>query len=270
MVVYWDLTFAFNVLLDYLLLFAASRLAGRGISRGRLLCGALVGGLYALVQLFLPRSMIVSALALVLLGAAAFYGSGRAIKLTLLFFLCACAFGGVILLLGQSFGNITRLARGILSSDLPWGVFLLAFGSVYVLLGIVFRCGAAHTGKETARATIVYRGKSVQVRLLRDTGNTLTDPLTGLGVPVIDRHVLRELIGEEEIASLPRIAYCSVGCAEGTLPLLYCEAILLDGKMLGPRAVALSERPLGDGGAYAGLWCEGCEKGETNAQTVLA
>ena len=29
-----------------------------------------------------------------------------------------------------------------------------------------------------------------RVRLLRDTGNTLCDPVTGLGVPVIDRHAL--------------------------------------------------------------------------------
>ena len=74
----------------------------------------------------------------------------------------------------------------------------------------------------------------------------------------------------EETAVLPRIAYCSVGNADGTLPLLRCEGIMIDGIELGPRAVALAEHPLGDGGAYAGLWCEGEEKGENNVQTSMA
>ena len=118
--------------------------------------------------------------------------------------------------------------------------------------------------------TVTYREKTVRVRLLRDTGNTLCDPATGFGVPVIDRHALGGLIDEEEAAALPRIAYCSVGNADGTLPLLYCEGITVDGIKLGPRAVALTERPPGDGGAYAGLWCEACEKGEKNVQNAMA
>ena len=69
-----------------------------------------------------------------------------------------------------------------------------------------------------------------------------------------------------ETATLPHIAYCSVGNADGTLPLLRCEAITVDEIKLGPRAVALAEHPLGDGGAYAGLWCEGCEKGEKHGE----
>ena len=74
------------------------------------------------------------------------------------------------------------------------------------------------------------------------------------------------LLGEEETATLPHIAYCSVGNADGTLPLLRCEAITVDEIKLGSRAVALAEHPLGDGGAYAGLWCEGCEKGEKHGE----
>ncbi|RHS30486.1 hypothetical protein DWV52_14670 [Ruminococcaceae bacterium AF10-16] len=147
-----------------------------------------------------------------------------------------------------------------------WGVFLIAAGTSYLLLSVVFRYGAARTGSETADVVIAYRGKTARVRLLRDTGNTLCDPVTGLGVPVIDRHALGDLISEEETATLPHIAYCSVGSADGTLPLLRCEAITVDGIKLGSRAVALAEHPLGDGGAYAGLWCEGCEKGEKHGE----
>ena len=270
MVIYVESVLAFNFLLDYLLLFGAARLAGRTVARRRLLLGAAVGGAYAAVQLFLPRSALLLLLALALMGAAAFSGSGRAVKLTLLFFLVSCGFGGAVVLLGQGTGAMTRLARGVVAADLPWGVFGLAAGISYLLLSVVFRFGAARTGKETADVTVTYRGKTVCVRLLRDTGNTLCDPATGFGVPVIDRRALGDLVSEEEAAALPRIAYCSVGNADGTLPLLCCEGITVDGIKLGPRAVALTERPPGDGGAYAGLWCEACEKGEKNVQNAMA
>ena len=257
MVIYIESVFAFNVLVDYLLLFGAARVAGRTVARRRLLLGAAVGGIYAAVQLFLPKSVVLLLLGLALMGAAAYRGSGRAVKLTLLFFLASCGLAGVVMLLGQSLGSMARLARG---------VFLIAAGTSYLLLSVVFRYGAARTGSETADVVIAYRGKTARVRLLRDTGNTLCDPVTGLGVPVIDRHALGDLISEEETATLPHIAYCSVGNADGTLPLLRCEAITVDEIKLGPRAVALAEHPLGDGGAYAGLWCEGCEKGEKHGE----
>ena len=270
MVIYIESVFVFNVLVDYLLLFGAARLAGRTVARRRLLLGAAVGGIYAAAQLFLPESVLFLLLSLVGMGAAAYYGSGRAIKLTLLFFLASCGLAGVVVLLGQGLGSMARLARGVVTADLPWGIFLAAAGISYLLLSVVFRFGAARTGKETADVTVTYRGKTVRVRLLRDTGNTLCDPATGFGVPVIDRHALGDLVSEEEAAALPRIAYCSVGNADGTLPLLCCEGITVDGMEFGPRAVALTERPPGDGGAYAGLWCEACEKGEKNVQNAMA
>ena len=224
MVIYIESVFAFNVLVDYLLLFGAARVAGRTVARRRLLLGAAVGGIYAAVQLFLPKSVVLLLLGLALMGAAAYRGSGRAVKLTLLFFLASCGLAGVVMLLGQSLGSMARLARGVVTADLPWGVFLIAAGTSYLLLSVVFRCGAARTGSETADVVIAYRGKTARVRLLRDTGNTLCDPVTGLGVPVIDRHALGDLISEEETATLPHIAYCSVGNAATAVHMRDCGA----------------------------------------------
>ena len=217
MVIYIESVFVFNALVDYLLLFGAARLAGRTVARRRLLLGAAVGGIYAAAQLFLPESVLFLLLSLAGMGAAAYYGSGRAIKLTLLFFLASCGLAGVVVLLGQGLGSMARLARGVVTADLPWGIFLAAAGISYLLLSVVFHFGAARTGKETADVTVTYRGKAVRVRLLRDTGNTLCDPATGFGVPVIDRHALGDLVSEEEAAALPRI--CG-GNPDGKLHLL--------------------------------------------------
>lgn len=256
MVVYWDLVLLFNFLTDYLLLYCAAQLSGFGIRRKRIALGAFAGAAYAVVQLLFPKSVLVMLAVLALMGVLTFFGTGRAIRLTLLFAALACAFGGGVLLLGQVFGTTRQLAHGVLFAELPWRVFFAAAVLSYLLLGFVFRGSAQHTDSELAAVTIFYHGASVSLTLLRDTGNTLTDPQTGVGIPVISKHAVRELLGEDEIALLPCVPYCSVGTQSGSLPVFCCDELKCDGVSLGARPIAVSANVLG-GGRYVGLWCEG-------------
>lgn len=270
MIVYWDLVLLFNFLTDYLLLFCTMRLSGFAVKRMRLTIAALLGAVCAVVQLVFPRSFLCLLAVLALMGAQAFLGTGRALKLTLLFAALSCALGGCVLLLGQTFGSAERLARGLVFAELPWGVFFVAAVLCWLILGIVFRYGARHTGGELAQVTITYRGKSVSLTLLRDTGNTLTDAQTGTGIPVVSECAVRDLLTADEIALLPCVPYRCVGTQEGFLPVLHCDELSCDGVSLGARLVALSPNALGSG-TYVGLWCEGSERNvQKNVQKTLA
>ena len=63
MVVYGDVLFALNLLLDYAVLLASARIAACPFARLRLLGGALFGAVYA-VAVFVPGLQILSALPL--------------------------------------------------------------------------------------------------------------------------------------------------------------------------------------------------------------
>lgn len=268
MIVYWDLVLLFNFLMDYLLLFCTVRLSGFAVKRLRLTLSALLGASYAAVQLVFPRSVFCLLAVLTLMGTQAFFGTGRALKLTLLFAALSCALGGCILLLGQFSGAAEQLMHGVMFAELPWRVFFAAAVLCYLVLGIIFRCGAQHTGGELAQVTIAYRGKSATLTLLRDTGNTLTDAQTGMGIPVVSERAVRDLLTADEIALLPCIPYRCVGTQEGFLPVFRCDDLRCDGESLGARLVALSPNMLGSGN-YVGLWCEGCEGGK-NVRKIMA
>ena len=254
MIVYWDLVLLFNFLMDYLLLFCTVRLSGFAVKRLRLTLAALLGAAYAVMQIIFPRSVFCLLAVLALMGAQAFFGTGRALKLTLLFGALSCALGGCVLFLGQFSGSAERLVRGLVFAELPWGVFFAAAVLCYLILGVVFRYGARHTGDALAQVTITYRGKSTALTLLRDTGNTLTDMQTGVGIPVVSEHAVRDLLTTDEIALLPCIPYHCVGTQDGFLPVFRCDELSCDGVSLGARLVALSPNVLGTG--YVGLWGE--------------
>ena len=234
MVVYWDLVALWNFALDYLLLLGTLRLAGRPVRRLRVALAAALGAAYSVAALALPFSLWTLAGALLLMCCAAFGHTGRFLKLTLLFLLLACGLGGGVLLLGRVSGGMERLARGMVYAQLPWGVFFAAAGLSYLLLTLIFRGGARHGAGDFVTARVTYGGRSVTLRLLRDTGNALTDPLTGEGVPVIEESALAPLFEEGNGGSAAYTTFTPlrVGTVSGggTLRAFRCDELSVDGR----------------------------------------
>lgn len=256
MVVYWDLAALWNFTLDYLLLLGTLRIAGRPPRRRRLAFGAALGAAYSVAALALPLPAWTTPAALPLMTLAAFGRTERYVKLTLLCLLLACGLGGIVVLLG-GLGGMERLAYGLIYARLPWGVFFAASGLSYLLLTLVFRDGARHGGGELVRVRVEYGGRHVMLRLLRDTGNTLSDPLTGEGVPVIEKSALLPLFpegngGGTAYGKTAALRARTVSGADGMLDAFRCDALFVDGRALGARLIALS--PEAFGGGYQGLW----------------
>ena len=191
-----------------------------------------------------------------LMCRVAFGRAPRLMKLSLLFLLLSCALSGLVLLLGRIGGGMARLARGAVLAELPWGVFCAAMASAYVLLTFIFRAAARHNAADFVTARVEYGGESAELRLLRDSGNTLCDPLTGEGVPVIERSAILPMLekgisGGAAYRTFTALRVGTVG-GGGTLRAFRCDALTVDGQELGARLIALTEE--GFGGAYQGLW----------------
>ena len=278
-VVYIYALFLLNLIVNYLLLLAAAKLAGEPLRRLRLAAGAALGGLYAAAIFFPGMGFLTHPLcklgAAVLMLLTGFGGSRRLLRVTLVFFGLSCAFGGGIFAIGLLGGRGLTLRNGVLYSVMDLRILLLSAAVCYAVLTLVFRRTARHGRREVLPAVLILEGRRVAVNALVDTGNTLTDPVTGRpvmvaegsrlspllpGERVLDEKALRDPVGTLERLSrggrgrrFRLLPYQAVGVECGMLLALRLDDARVGAEDYGGILVALSPNPVSDGGGYSAL-----------------
>lgn len=278
-VIYVDTLFLLNALVDYLLLLGAARLAGERLRRLRFTMGAVLGGGYA-VAIFLPGGAFLQRLpcrlaVLALMSVAAYGGSRRLLRQSLLFLALSCALGGGVLAVSLLGGRGLPLSGGVVYSAMDIKTVLLSAAGCYAAVTLVFRGLARHTASagELAAVRLALDGRSVELTALRDTGNTLTDPVAGIPVLVAEGALLLPLLppgtlmaGElaDPVACMERLRdgplagrvrllpYRAVGVERGLLLALRPDGLWVNGERRDMLA-ALSPTPVSDGGGYGAL-----------------
>lgn len=251
MTVYLDLVVLLNFLVDGLLLMGANRLTGHPAAWRRCALAGAVGGVYAGVCM-LPGCRFLGNLLwrIVSLGAMAgiAYGWNRsAVRRGMIFVLLSMALGGMSIGLGRGDFPSLVLAAG--------GVMLLCILSVRSPLGL----------DKYQPLELRWKGQRIKLTALVDTGNTLTDPITGSSVLVVGVDVgaklgiSREMICDPITAmthgTLPGarlIPYRAVGKPGGMLLLLRLEEVWLGGRRISPM-VAFAPEEIGRQESYQAL-----------------
>lgn len=250
MEIYLDLVMFLNFSVDFLLLLGTNRLSGFPLSPGRCALGAALGAVYSGTCL-LPGFRFLSSLlwrgvSLALMAGAAFGWNRSAWKR-----------GGVFVLLSMALGGAAmQLRRGNLLS------LLLAAGGIWLLCRVAF--GAGVGGREYVPVTLTHGGQSLSVLALRDSGNTLRDPITGEPVLVVSARVGQRLTGlpieqfstpletlaRRPVPGLRLIPYQAVGQGAGMLLGLRLEQVKIDGKA---HSAVAAFAPEGLEGSYQAL-----------------
>ncbi|MBE6973157.1 MAG: sigma-E processing peptidase SpoIIGA [Ruminococcaceae bacterium] len=280
-VIYLDTLFVLNAIMDYLLLLCSARIAGEELHRLRMGLGAVLGGSYAAAAvlpgmdvLLQPPFKIGAAILMVVVGLGA---SRRLLRQAVIFFALSCAFGGGVLGVSLLGGQGMSLGGGVIYSGMDIRIVLLSAAGCYVL----FTLGLSRWGRHTAAAgelietKLFVFGRETNFTALLDTGNTLSDPLSGKAVMVADADMVMPLLSgiapfkREELSTPDRvlerintgrwrgrfrlIPYRAVGVECGLLLALQPDQVKLNGRESGGMLVALSPTPVSDGGNYRAL-----------------
>lgn len=246
---YLDVLLVLNFAVDLLLLIATNRLAGYPNQWGRVLLASVLGGLYGSLCI-LPGLVFLSAtfwrlVFLFLIGCIAFGVKLDTIRRCVLFSILSMALGGVALGIGGG---------GFLSVLLCAGVVCLM--CIFGLKGKI--------GNKFLPIEIIHNGKTHRFTALIDTGNMLTDPVTGQQIIVVSSKVGCQILEqkgvpfEDPVAALECIQggrlvpYHCIGNENGLLVAKRFRNVRI-GRWYGTCLVAFSPQNLGAGQSYEAL-----------------
>lgn len=205
----------------------------------------------------------------VLMSLIAYGGEQHLLRVTILFFGASAALAGAVLGL-ELLGSVPlTLENGVFYSQIDLRLLLLLFVACYFVLSLFFRRVGRHGGGELARLEVTLDGGAVLLTALKDTGHTLSDPVTNRPVVVVCWRALEGILPSwadpyDPIRSVERcheagsrqaqlVPYRAVGVEHGVLLALRARQVMADGRPLGRLLVALSPTPVDDGGGYQAL-----------------
>jgi stage II sporulation protein GA (sporulation sigma-E factor processing peptidase) len=243
--IYLDVLMVLNFLVDFLLLLGTNRLAGYPLGVSRALMAGALGGVYGGVCVipgftFLAathwRLVVLMAIAMIAFGV-----SRDAVRRGILFILLSMALGGVAM--GLNRGGFWSL--------------LWAAAAVGAMCILGFR------GKIGPQYVPVKIGDRCFIALV-DTGNTLTDPMTGQRILVVSSKIGEKLLNVKadkladplglmaQVNGIRLVPFHAVGCSSGILPVKRFENVQL-GNWQGSLLVAFAPNELGQGKPYEAL-----------------
>ena len=231
-----------NFLVNFFLLLGTNQIAGGSPGAKRAALAAAVGGVYAAVCLkYSPLGdLLFRLMSIALMSRIAF---GR-------------SFGGrgVLFLLQQL--AISGIAAGLQSS----GIFSVILGAA----GVCLVCMAGFLEKKYIPIELTHGSRRVCITALRDTGNTLIDPVTGRSVIVVGADIAEKLTGlkkeqllcpVETMGALPGlrlIPYHTIDKPEGLMLGLWVKEAKI-GRRKGGVLVAFAPEKLSEDGQVQAL-----------------
>lgn len=249
-----------------MLLLATDRLCAANAGWKRLLAGAAVGAAYsALCVIFggFLQSVILRLCCAALMVLITFGKREKLWRFAAVFALSSAVFAGIVLAVSLFCGGFGARQMAV------------SFALAYALLGIILRFSAAQGGK--ARLTIHNRGRSVTLTALRDTGNSLRDPISGAPAIIAREEELLPLLEAELCAELEKtsglpseqrlerlwqsgrgsgfklLPYSAVGVQSGFLLAFKVDKVNIGGREIKNALAAIAPNELSAGGEFSAI-----------------
>ena len=244
MYIYIDVLIVTSVYVDYLLLRVTAAVLKRYARVSGCIVGALIGSLFSLTILLPPMNILLSsALKIIPVTAAVYaaFGFGsvrRYASAGVVFFGAGVLFAGVCGLLAQtSAGSIIMYRNGSVYFSISLPLLIISTGAAYAAVRLYNRfSGNDITSSGTYTITLYRNRKSVSLTAVADTGNRLTDSITGSYVIVCGREQLKGLFSEDEdipdstdmsLSKGWRLIPCTTAFGSGLIPVFRPDMVCI-------------------------------------------
>lgn len=204
MTVYIDVLFAVNMIINYLLLLATSKITRHSTSAVRIVLGSFAGAVYA-VCMFFPQIKalytVAAKIAVSFILVAISFNIKRVksfFKTVCVFYITSFIFGGISLgifyFTGTGTGTGTVISNGIFYYNLSLRLLIISSAIAYGVIRLLWKVCKSDKMRDFKQIEIFLNGKNVSLNALVDTGNMLNDPITQTPVVVAEFERIKNIL----------------------------------------------------------------------------
>lgn len=198
MIVYLDIVFLENVVMNYIILIATSLISKNRIKLIPLFLASIIGALYAILNFILPMNTLENIFFKIFISIVMIKISFVDLKIRkfltalIMFYLTSLTFGGASFMV--MFLNI--------KNEVMYGA-LLGFVLIFIVSKTIKK--RIIDTNLFCELEIFYDGKSSKIKTLVDTGNLLKEPISNEDVIIVEKESLKTFINDKVLREIKNI-----------------------------------------------------------------
>ena len=214
MVIYIDMLFLENFVLDFIILYVTGLISKNKIKFLKLLLGSALGAIYVVMYYFIKINVYSNIIIKLLLSIIMIYISfaptnfKEMLKLTVFFYLTSFVFGGAALsVIYMLNSRRVTIQNGVLIGNYTIRTIFIGVIVAFIVTVIAFKFVKAKFSKNDLFCNIIikFNNQQVKIKAMLDTGNFLKDPITNIPVVVVEHTVLYDMIPKEILDNIDDI-----------------------------------------------------------------
>lgn len=251
MIIYADTVFIENFAGAYALLYILGKTLHLKMRPLKLFFGACLGAAAALVQFI--YGIRLTAVSIIFMYFTAYGIKTKGLLQNIVVFSVIQITSGFI-----SAAICSIFADGIIKNGIAYfpadtKIFIISLCTAYPLTLVIMRIKNIKEKKRLHRLRIIKNKKYVDITAIFDSGNMLTEPISGLGVIVADKCVAKELnINEAVNAGIRIIPYKTIS-GSGVMTAFLADEVIIDNQAPQKFYIGISPVKLSSSDEYSAL-----------------
>lgn len=214
MVIYLDVVFLENIIMNYIIIYATGIVVKSEIKQWRILIASSIGAIYTIAMYISTIPIYSNFIMKLILSLVIIYVAfipkniKKTLKILLIFYLVSFVFGGCIFALMYIITpKLAQIKNGVFVGTYPIKIALIGGIISFVIIQISFKMVKNKISKKDViyNIEIIINNKKTEVKALLDTGNLLKEPITGMPVIIVEHKSLNKIVPTEILNNLNKI-----------------------------------------------------------------
>lgn len=216
MTFYIDLILLENIIMNYIIILATGMICKTEIKQIRIFISSILGAVYAILTYMIDIEIYTNQTTKIIVSVCMVYIAFNSksfkimFKQLIIFYLTSFCFGGAAYYLLYCISpNLIKSINGIFIGTYPIKIALLGGILGFFIITISFKIIKSKLTKKDMLydVEIFYKNKSSNIKVILDTGNLLTDPITNMPVLIVERKKLINIIPESILIDINNIVF---------------------------------------------------------------